>query len=194
MYSPSPNREANLSSIRTKLGVICSVEDRFDDVSQLLYATADENGFHNGDWNDAEKIALMHSEVSEAHEAWLSNAQDDKLPDLPGVIAEMADVVIRVMDYSRHKGHLLQSYVIDALVEERELVVDFIDIHSALSEALEVLRKGGDAQEEFGRVVARCFVLVEDVFSDTEHATLDQAILMKGVYNTTREFMHGKKF
>lgn len=194
MYHPHPNREMNLASIREALSSLTSVESNFDVVSNLLYRTADENGFHNGDWNDAEKVALMHSEVSEAHEAWLSNAQDDKLPDLPGVIAEMADVVIRVMDYSRHKGHLLQSYVIDALVEERELVVDFIDIHSALSEALEVLRKGGDAQEEFGRVVARCFVLVEDTFGDTEHATLDAAILMKGIYNTTREFMHGKKF
>ena len=45
------------------------------------------------------KFALMHSEISEALEADRKNLMDDHLPTRPGVEVEMADLVIRVLDY-----------------------------------------------------------------------------------------------
>lgn len=45
----------------------------------------------------ATKIALIHSEVTEMLESVRTGSVDDKVP-LPGVTAEGADVVIRVMD------------------------------------------------------------------------------------------------
>ena len=50
--------------------------------------------------NRAEMIALMHSELSEALEAIRhGNPSDDKVPQHSAVAAELADTVIRIMDY-----------------------------------------------------------------------------------------------
>ena len=46
----------------------------------------------------AEKLALIHSEVSEAMEAARKNLKDDKLPHRSGVEVELADAVIRILD------------------------------------------------------------------------------------------------
>jgi hypothetical protein len=43
----------------------------------------------------AVKIALMHSELSEALEGDRKNLMDDKLPHLPALTTELADVLIR---------------------------------------------------------------------------------------------------
>lgn len=46
----------------------------------------------------AEKLCLIHSEVSEAMEGARKNLQDDKLPHRKMLEVELADAVIRIMD------------------------------------------------------------------------------------------------
>lgn len=46
----------------------------------------------------ATKIALIHSEVSEALEGYRSDKMDDKLPHRKAIEVELADVIIRVGD------------------------------------------------------------------------------------------------
>ena len=46
----------------------------------------------------AEKLCLIHSEVSESMEAARKNLMDDKLTHRLGVEVEMADAVIRILD------------------------------------------------------------------------------------------------
>ena len=46
----------------------------------------------------AEKLVLIHSEVSEAMEASRKNLMDDKLTHRKGVEVELADAVIRILD------------------------------------------------------------------------------------------------
>lgn len=48
--------------------------------------------------NFGEVIALMHSELSEALEAWRKDLMDDHLPHRHGIEVEFADVIIRIMD------------------------------------------------------------------------------------------------
>lgn len=53
---------------------------------------------HVKPWIVATKFALIHSEVSEAMEAYRRNSMDDKLPNNKGVEVELADAVIRIFD------------------------------------------------------------------------------------------------
>ena len=49
--------------------------------------------------NKGELIALMHSELSEALEAIRKGAMDDHLPHRSGEEVELADAIIRILDY-----------------------------------------------------------------------------------------------
>lgn len=52
----------------------------------------------------AEKLALIHSEVSEAMEGHRKGLKDDKLPDRPMIEVELADAVIRICDLAGALG------------------------------------------------------------------------------------------
>lgn len=50
------------------------------------------------------KLALVHSEVSEALEGVRKNLMDDKLPHRKMIEVELADAVIRILDLCGHEG------------------------------------------------------------------------------------------
>jgi len=82
-------------------------ETVFKEAVRLMCARVYQDVVENGFWdmgvdnrNKAEMIALMHSELSEALEVIRKpDTKDKHLPDEDAVGLELADTVIRIMDY-----------------------------------------------------------------------------------------------
>lgn len=75
----------------------CTIDAMIRDVHQI----AVEHGWWEDKRNDAECIALMHSELSEALEAMRNNRpNDEKLPEYDKVTVELADCIIRIFDFA----------------------------------------------------------------------------------------------
>ena len=77
----------------------------FNEEAELNFKVATEHGWWEGEINDGEKIALMHSELSEALEALRHrNPSDSHIPAFSALEAELADAVIRIMDYALYRN------------------------------------------------------------------------------------------
>lgn len=90
----------------------------FNHLAREVYENAKAKGWWDVERNNGEMIALMHSELSEALEADRNgNPPDDKIPEYLGTEAELADVVIRIMDMA----HARQWRVAEAIITKMEM-------------------------------------------------------------------------
>ncbi len=78
-----------------------------DASEDMLRALIDEIHFDNvqkGFWdkerNVGEALALIHSEISEALEAHRKGLQSEKIEGYSGLTEELADAMIRIMDFA----------------------------------------------------------------------------------------------
>ena len=90
-------------------GEICQRNGGFVGHYNALAKDVNQNAVSKGWWdeerNDGEMICLMHSELSEALEGLRhGDPPDDHIPEFRSSEAELADVVIRIMDYGAARG------------------------------------------------------------------------------------------
>ncbi len=66
--------------------------------------------------NKGEMLALIHSEISEALEGARKGKVDEHLPQYSSEVVELADAMIRILDYAAGHGHFeLAAALIDKL-------------------------------------------------------------------------------
>lgn len=87
--------------------------DYFGILQDEVRQVAVEHGWEEGEFNVGEKIALMHSELSEALEYERTGARSDHIPAFQGVEEEFADVIIRIMHYAQARGLRVAEAIID---------------------------------------------------------------------------------
>ena len=82
-------------------------------ISAAVHELAVSKGWWDGPGNDGEKIALMHSELSEALEGLRhGNPASEHIPEFTAVEEELADVVIRVMDFAVMRNQRVAEAII----------------------------------------------------------------------------------
>lgn len=96
---------------------VCS----FDAIAAEARHIALDHGWDEANQNEGEVLCLMHSELSEALEALrYRNPPSEHIPEFNGVEEELADVVIRIMTYSKARGYKVGPAVLAKLKFNRE--------------------------------------------------------------------------
>jgi NTP pyrophosphatase (non-canonical NTP hydrolase) len=86
---------------------------QWNNTSSTVHEIAVSKGWWKDDRNNGEMIALMHSELSEALEGLRhGNPSSDHIPTFTSVEEELADVVIRIMDFAMAKNHRVAEAVV----------------------------------------------------------------------------------
>lgn len=95
------------------------------DLQREVHRIAVEHGWWEEDRNFGEMLALVHSEISEALEAWREGQEDvwystganlvGHLPKPEGVVVELADAVIRILDIAEERGVDLGTIIVEKM-------------------------------------------------------------------------------
>ena len=98
------------------------MKDSINNLRDVCYNASFNAGWHTNietgeliERNKGEMIALIHSEVSEALEGERKGLMDDHLPNRPMAEVEMADAIIRIMDYCGRWGYDIGGAVVEKL-------------------------------------------------------------------------------
>lgn len=88
-------------------------------VRDYCYDQARDMGWHDTPREDGTALALIHSEISEALEGLRKGKADEHLPHRINAEVELADAIIRIMDFAGLKGYDIGGAVIEKLEYNR---------------------------------------------------------------------------
>jgi len=89
--------------------------DQLNTLVRLCSGLSKDSGWHDKPVEFGTRIALIHSEASEALEGHRKGLMDDHLPNRPMAEVELADVIIRVCDLAGIEGYDLGGALIEKL-------------------------------------------------------------------------------
>ncbi len=95
--------------------------ENLNKLAEHCYNEAKQVGWHDTPREDGTMLALIHSEISEALEGLRKNQMDDHLPHRPMAEVELADALIRILDFAGMKGYDLGGAVREKLDYNRTL-------------------------------------------------------------------------
>lgn len=188
------------------------------ELQKEIHKTAREKGWWDNERTPGEIYALIHSEISEAVECarngeppvWYNSEESKKLiygenqdyvtawsiKDFPqngekpqGELIELADVVIRILDYAESRGYKLKSAYQHEKVCFPNRLNFYMELHAYISDAYGVSAKVNESESE----VLHDAITFVDGFCKNENWDLWKAVRCKMGYNKTREHRHGGK-
>jgi NTP pyrophosphatase (non-canonical NTP hydrolase) len=81
-----------------------------NELQKKIHQTAKDHGWWNDDRDIGTILMLIVTEVAEAMEAHRENKQSsENIPQFSGVEEELADIIIRVLDFAGHKGYDMEK-------------------------------------------------------------------------------------
>lgn len=186
-----------------------AVNKSYRDMMSEVHENNVNHGWYNDDRTYREALALLHSEVSEALEAYRQWGMKDatRPPAIredgawehfkpEGVASELADVLIRMLD-DAHRANVNLDVEMPLLgghygIEDRfgNCVDVMHNMISCISRARE--DEWSEFETETGRAYARLLAYVLDL-CDYHGIDLDAEYERKMAYNRTRGYRHGGK-
>ena len=91
--------------------------DAIKDLQKEIHQCAIDHGWWDDQRPFAEIVALCHSELSEALEARRAGMADqcERMGKPEGAAIEMADCIIRILDYAEHEGWDMDKIIRDKM-------------------------------------------------------------------------------
>jgi hypothetical protein len=167
---------------------------KLTELQKQIFEINKANGWHDKVPSKLEQHALFHTEITEAYNEFIAGRletwyQEDGKPE--GFYTELADVVIRILDYMSlekteytfFEGEPVTEYGIST-----ELLL--LSFHSFISRATEDVRNSGRSSE----VIELCVLIkgISDLLASYNQSLTD-LIIEKIAYNKTRGYRYGGK-
>lgn len=161
------------------------------ELAELVHDIAKEKGWWEGTREWAEISCLIHSEFSEAVECYRNGEMAMHIIDgkPEGMVVELADALIRCLDYLQYLGVAREqrgSLTAAEAVQRRGQLP--VDIFFVLQRAHCTLARVGSIPD----AVWACIAAILDIAKNFD-LDLPAAIVAKIEYNATRPYRHGGK-